>query len=74
MDLGTSQDDIMNKGINILKELDSKGLLKEGPTQIKTYINGMQTEIKVFIKDGQVINFDMFKGWSARDMGNTIFY
>lgn len=74
MDLGTSQDEIMNKGINILKELDSKGLLKDGPTQIKTYIDGMQTEIKVFIKEGQVINFDMFKGWSARDMGNTIFH
>lgn len=54
--------------------MDAKGLLKEGPTQIKTYINGMQTEIKVYVKDGKIINFDMFKGWSVGDMGNTIIY
>ena len=24
--------------------------------------------------NGQVINFDMFKDWSARDQGNTIFH
>ena len=74
MDLGTSQDDIMNKGINILKKLDSDSLIKEGTTQIKTYIDGMKAEIRIFVKDGQIINFDMFKGWSTRDMGNTIYH
>jgi len=33
-----------------------------------------ETEIRIFDKDGKLINFDMFKGWSPRDMGNTIYY
>ncbi len=73
-DLGVSEDDILNKGFNTLKEMDGKGLIKDGPTQIKTHINGMEAEIKIYIKDGEIISFDMFKGWSVRDMGNTIYY
>lgn len=30
MDLGVDKDDIMNKGIDILKEMDAKGLINEG--------------------------------------------
>ena len=72
--MGVSEDDILNKGFNTLKEMDGKGLIKDGPTQIKTHINGMEAEIKIYIKDGEIISFDMFKGWSVRDMGNTIYY
>jgi len=74
MELGDSQNDILNKGFNIIKEIDSKNMLIEGSTQIKTHINGLETEIRIFINDGKVINFDMFKGWSPRDMGNTIYH
>ena len=74
MDLGSNQDDILDKGFNIIKEMDGKGLLKENSTQVKTHLDGMKTEIKIHVKDGKIINFDMFKGWSNRDMGNTIYY
>lgn len=74
MDLGNSEEEIMNSAINIVEEIDGKGMLKEGPTQIKTIINGCEAEIRIFIKDGKPLNFDMFKGYSPRDMGNTIYY
>ena len=74
MDLGKNQDDILNRGIAIIKEIASKNKLVEGSTQIKTHINGLEVEIRIFIKDGKIINFDMFKGWSPRDMGNVIYY
>jgi len=74
MDLGNSEEEIMNSAINIVEEIDGKGMFKEGSTQIKTIINGYEAEIRVFIKDGKPLNFDMFKGHSPRDMGNTINY
>ena len=74
MELGESQNDILSKGFDIIKEIDSKNMLIEGSTQIKTYINGLETEIRIFVKDGKVINYDMFKGWSPRDMGTTIYH
>ncbi|URZ03163.1 polymorphic toxin type 35 domain-containing protein [Clostridium felsineum] len=74
MDLGKSEEEIMNSAINIVEKIDGKGMLKEGPTQIKTIINGHEAEIRIFIKDGKPLNFDMFKGYSPRDMGNTIYY
>lgn len=50
-----------------------KGLIKEGPMQIKTYINGMQAEIRIFVQDSKIISFNIFKGWSDRpNMINTI--
>lgn len=74
MELGESQNDILSKGFDIIKEIDSKNMLIEGSTQIKTHINGLETEIRIFVKDGKVINYDMFKGWSPRDMGTTIYH
>lgn len=74
MDLGKSEEKIMNSAIDIVEKIDGKGMLKEGPTQIKTTINGYEDEIRIFIKDGKPLNFDMFKGHSPRDMGNTIHY
>ena len=74
MDLGKNRQDIINSGFNIVEELNTKGMLKEGPNQIKTMINGHEAEIRIFVKDGKMINFDMFKGHSPRNMGNTITY
>lgn len=74
MELGKDRDDIWNNGLNIIKEMDQKGMIKEGPTQIKAYMNGKKVELKVFVKQGIITSFDMFKGWSGRDMGNTIYY
>ncbi|KRU24980.1 RHS repeat-associated core domain-containing protein [Clostridium sporogenes] len=74
MDLGNNKQEIMNSGLDIIEKLDIKGMLREGPTQIKTIINGHEAEIRIFIKDGKIMNFDMFKGHSPRNMGNTIKY
>ena len=74
LELGKNKDDIWNNGLNIIKEMDQKGMIKEGPTQIKAYMNGKKVELKVFVKQGIIISFDMFKRWSGRDMGNTIYY
>lgn len=74
MDLGASKSSILESGMDIVKEMASKNLLKEGPTQVRTIINGYEAEIRVFLKDGEIIGFDMFKGYSSRTMGNTIDY
>lgn len=54
--------------------MDSKGLIKEGPAQIKTQINGLNAEIRIYVNNGEIMSFDMFKGWSVRDMANLIHY
>lgn len=46
-------------------DIDSKNPLKEGPLQIRTLINNIKAEIRIFVKDGELINFDVFKGWSG---------
>lgn len=74
MDLGNTRKAIMKSGLDIVEEMNGKGLIKEGATQIRTTINGFKSEIRIFVKDGKLINLDMFKGQSTRDMGNTITY
>lgn len=56
----------------MVSSADRNGLLKEGMNQIRTTINGIEAEIRVFIKDGKVLNLDGFKGYSTRNMGNSI--
>ena len=74
MTLGKSRKDILRSGMDIINDLSSKGMLKEGPTQIKTFINGREAEIRLFMRNGKLMNFDMFSGHSPRTMGNTIIY
>jgi RHS repeat-associated protein len=72
MDLGKNQNDILNSFKKVVSSADSNGLLKEGMNQIRTTVNGVEAEIRVFIKDGTVLNMDGFKGYSTRNMGNSI--
>lgn len=74
MDLGRNRKEILNSIAKKLKNINVDGLLKEGPNQIKTTVNGIETEIRIYIKDGKTMSVDFFKGHSTRNMGNTILY
>lgn len=65
MDLGENEDSIMDAALEIIRDIDNKKSLKNGPLQIRTYINNLQAEIRIFISGGDLINFDLFKGWSS---------
>ncbi|MBQ3665074.1 MAG: hypothetical protein II919_03095 [Lachnospiraceae bacterium] len=72
MDLGTDKDSIMDEGLKIIENVDSKYNLGDGPLQIRTHINNFKAEIRIFIKNGKLINFNMFKGWSVEIKKNSI--
>ncbi len=72
MDLGKNRKDIFKSITSKIKDANKSNLLKEGGNQIKTTINGVEAEIRVFIKDGKALSIDCFKGHSKRNMGNTI--
>ncbi len=74
MSSGDSKSEIMNKFVRIIKELDTPGNFVEGSNQIHTIINGQQAEIKIFLKNGEVISIDGFKGWSTRIINKVIHY
>ena len=72
MKLGKTEEEIYNYFIDIIINVDHKGLLKEGSNQIHTKINGYNTEIKLFIKNGEVLNIDGFAGHSNRIINNLV--
>ncbi len=72
MDLGDTEDSIMDAAIKVIKEIDKQISLNNGPLQIRTFINSIKTEIRIYIEDGNLINFDMFKGWSSEIKNNSI--
>ncbi len=45
-----------------------------GSNQIRTIINGHRAEIKVFLRNGEVVSIDGFKGWSERTINKIIHY
>ena len=65
MDLGESEDAIMDAALQIIKDIDHEKSLNEGPLQIRTTINNIKAEIRIFVMDGTLVNFNIFKGWSA---------
>lgn len=73
MDLGPTKEAINDKFIEIIKKADAKNLLKEGPNNIVTEINGKTVTIRAFIKDGHVINYNGFTKLSNRKVDNKIF-
>lgn len=74
MELGNSEDEIMDSALNIIKKLDLQNRIGEGSTWIRTHINNLESEIRLFVKNGELVNFDMFKGWSVRDFFNVIYF
>jgi hypothetical protein len=72
MSLGKSRKEILHSVVEKIRKADTNGLLKQGPNQIKTMINGQKAEIRLFVKDGKIMSVDCFKGHSPRNMGQII--
>jgi hypothetical protein len=73
MAVGKNEETIMNSLRDIIVSLDKKGLLKEGPNQIKTAINGINNvEIKCFIQKGEAISVNAYLSDFGRIYGNFI--
>lgn len=73
MNFGNSKQDIIDKGLNIIREAFNQIGVKQGPLQIKTTMNGYKAEVRIFIRGDELINADIVPGHSNRDMGNTIY-
>ncbi len=63
-DLGESRNSIMNHALSIIREVEAKYDLNDGPLQIRTHMNGYKVEIRIYITKGKLIKMDIFKGWS----------
>jgi RHS repeat-associated protein len=64
MNLGSSKDDIL---INIANTIERNSLkLKEGFNQIVTKMNGETATVRAFVKDGELVSANAFKGTSNR--------
>lgn len=72
MDLGATETEIMNSGYSCVVEAAQQGLLVEGSNQIQTSINGMKVEIRIYIENDVIINFDIFMDWSSRKINNLV--
>ena len=64
-DLGQDNNSIMDAALQIIKDIDKKVSINDGPLQIRTYINNLQAEIRIFVQNGNLTSFDLFKGWSS---------
>lgn len=74
MNLGSNKDDIMDTGLNIIRNVDAKIGLSNWPNPIRTNINGYNVSIQAFVKDGNLLSFDMYVGWSNRNYPNIIIW
>jgi len=70
MNLGESRTDIYNKFVDVVKS--EIGNFQSGTTQIRTYINGYQAEIKININEGVIRSIDGYVGWSSRVIEHLI--
>lgn len=55
----------MDAALQIIKDIDAEKSLNEGSLQIRTFINSIKVEIRIFVKDGNLMSFDIFNGWSV---------
>jgi hypothetical protein len=61
MRLGKDQQQVVDRGIDIISKQDDNGKLKPGHNQIWTNINNQPAEIRCYVSDnGQIESFDMF--------------
>ena len=44
----------------------------EGSNEIRTTLNGIETSIRFYVENGQIVNLDGFVGFSTRVIGNLI--
>ncbi len=71
LDLGDSENSIMDSALEI-RRVEEKYDLNDGPLQIRTHMNGYKAEIRIYIKDGRLLNMDIFKGWSSEIKKHSI--
>ena len=70
MQLGDSEEDIFMQIIRVINKNSAQWA--EGSNEIRTVINGTETTIRFFIKNGNLINVDAYVGYSGRALGNLI--
>lgn len=70
MDLGTDKQDIMNKIGSLVETNLSK--LREGDNFILNKVNGHESTVKAFVREGKIISIDAYKGTAKRLYGNVI--
>ena len=68
--LGKNKEAILKQAEKIIEKHMKN--LKEGSNQIETIMNGHQATIRVFVKDGEIVSVNIFKGISNRKLGNLI--
>ena len=70
LQLGKNKDDILKTTEKIIdKNIDK---LKEGSNTIEVVMNGHKATIRVYVKNGEILSVDLFKGVSSRKIGNYI--
>lgn len=73
MALGKDKKTIMNSMYDMIMSLDKKGLLQEGPNQMRVMINGIDNvEIRCFIQNGEVISANAFISDFSRIFNNFL--
>ena len=70
MKLGSNQINIFNKIVNVANSYSSKWVA--GSNEIRTIINGVETTIRFYVQNGELINIDAFIGYSERVIGNLL--
>ncbi len=70
--VGQSAKEISAQFVDIIKKVDALNLLKDGPNTIRTYINNIPVEIRVFIKEDTLISLNAFVIHSKRQVTNLI--
>ena len=71
--LGKDKETIMDSLYNTIMTLDKKGLLQEGPNQLRVKINGIDNvEIRCFIQSGEAISVNAFISNFGRIFNNFI--
>jgi hypothetical protein len=73
MNLGPTEQTIHSEFIKIIREADIKNLLKEGPNNIVTKINGYEVTIRAFLKDNHILSYNAFMQLSNRRVDNKIY-
>ena len=73
MTLGKDEKTIMNSLHDTIMSIDKKGLLQEGPNQMRVMINGIDNvEIRCFIQNGEVISTNAFISDFGRIFNNFL--
>ena len=71
MNLGINMQDIFDKVVNCIQSIDPSRITEKS-NEFRTTIDGIETTVRFYVQNGQVINIDAFVGYSERAIGNLI--